>query len=101
MRTSVRSLNSILLAWPAIAFAGIVSSGIAYTLQIVGQKEANPSHAAIIFSLEGAFAAIGGILFLNESLTAVAMLGCVVLFLAMLVSQGLFKFRAKRAVVSP
>jgi drug/metabolite transporter (DMT)-like permease len=70
-----------------ILYGGICSVGIAYTLQIVGQKHAEPSHAAIILSMETVFAALGGWLILNEKLSFQESLGCVIMFIGMLLSQ--------------
>jgi drug/metabolite transporter (DMT)-like permease len=61
--------------------------GIAYTLQIVGQKEAEPAHAAIILSMETVFAALGGYLLLGERLTGMELLGCILMMSGMLLSQ--------------
>jgi drug/metabolite transporter (DMT)-like permease len=64
-----------------------MSVGVAYTLQVVGQKHAPSSHAAILMSLEAVFAALGGWLLLNEHLTLRQFLGCVLMLLGMLISQ--------------
>lgn len=73
-------------AWP-ILYAGICSDGIAYTLQIVAQKTTDATVASIIMSLESVFAAIGGWLILSESLSAVELLGCALVFVAVLMAQ--------------
>jgi drug/metabolite transporter (DMT)-like permease len=65
--------------------------GVAYTLQVVAQRHADPAHAAIILSLEGAFAALGGWLVLNELLTLRDLVGCGLMFAGMLISQILGK----------
>lgn len=70
-----------------ILYAGILSSGVAYTLQVIGQKEAHPSHAAIILSLESPFAALGGWLLLHEHLTTREFMGSILMLAGMLVSQ--------------
>jgi drug/metabolite transporter (DMT)-like permease len=80
-------LGNIGLAWGALAYSGLISVGVGYTLQVVAQKNAHPAHVAIILSLEAVFAAIGGILLLNESLDNRALLGCALMLLGMLVSQ--------------
>jgi len=70
----------VLRAGIPILYGGIMSVGVAYTLQMLGQKKAHPSHAAIILSLESLFAAIGGILILDEPLNfKVALGGCLML----------------------
>jgi drug/metabolite transporter (DMT)-like permease len=81
------TLEGILLAGIPILYGGICSVGIAYTLQIIGQKNASPSHAAIILSMETVFAAIGGYLILDERLGLQELLGCVLMFAGMLLSQ--------------
>jgi drug/metabolite transporter (DMT)-like permease len=64
---------------PAIAYAGIASGGIAYTLQIVAQRHAPAAEAALILSLESVFAAIAGAVVLHERLTTVATVGCLLI----------------------
>jgi drug/metabolite transporter (DMT)-like permease len=70
-----------------LLYAGIMSSGIAYTLQVVAQQHAHSSHAAIILSLEGAFAVLGGWLLLDEHLPARGLLGCALMLTGMFLSQ--------------
>ncbi|MDD3991884.1 MAG: DMT family transporter [Desulfobacterales bacterium] len=73
-------------AWP-ILYGGLGSVGIAYTLQVVAQKDAPPAHAAILLSLEAVFAALGGWLILGEVLSPRGMVGCAFMLAAMLISQ--------------
>lgn len=80
-------LASIIQAGPALLYGGIVAVGIGYTLQVVAQKHAIASHAAIILSLEAVFAAIAGALFLGESLHLRGYLGCALMLAGMLVAQ--------------
>jgi drug/metabolite transporter (DMT)-like permease len=70
-----------------ILYGGFFSVGVAYTLQVVGQKKAPPAHAAIILSLETVFAALGGRLILGETLPLRGVFGCALMFSAMIVSQ--------------
>ena len=70
-----------------ILYGGLCSVGIAYTLQIVGQKYASPTHASIILSLETVFAAIGGYLILDEQLGSRELFGCALMLGGMLLSQ--------------
>ena len=70
-----------------ILYGGIMSAGVAYTLQAVGQKHAKPSHAALALSMEAVFAAIGGILLLSESLPLRGYLGCALMMAGMLITQ--------------
>ncbi|MCX8058940.1 MAG: DMT family transporter [Spirochaetes bacterium] len=70
-----------------ILYGGILSVGIAYTLQVFGQKKAHPSHAAIILSMESVFAVIGGFLILKEVLNYREILGVFLMFFGMIFSQ--------------
>ncbi len=81
------TIHGILQAGIPILYGGLCSVGIAYTLQIIGQKYASPSHAAIILSMETVFATIGGYFFLNERLGLQEFLGCILMMTGMLVSQ--------------
>jgi len=74
-----------------LLYGGVLSVGVAYSLQIYGQKDSPASHAAIIFSLESVFAAIGGWFILNEILSGRAFLGCVLMLAGMLISQLYYK----------
>lgn len=78
---------NIWLAGPALLYGGLFAVAVGYTLQVVAQKHAIASHAAIILSLEAVFAAIAGALFLDESLTLRGSLGCVLMFIGMLAAQ--------------
>ena len=80
-------LGQILDAWLPIAYAGILSSGVAYTLQIITQKHLNPTVASLLMSLESVFAALTGWLVLHERLSARELLGCVLVFAAIILSQ--------------
>ncbi|BAN50225.1 DMT family transporter [Metapseudomonas resinovorans] len=80
-------LDAILQAGPAILYGGVIAVAIGYTLQVVAQRHAIASHAAIILSLEAVFAAIAGALMLDESLHARGYLGCALMFVGMLVAQ--------------
>jgi drug/metabolite transporter (DMT)-like permease len=70
-----------------ILYGGILSAGVAYTLQIVGQRNAQPAKAAIIFSMEAVFAALGGYLLLHEHLSTRGLMGCLLMLLGMLLPQ--------------
>ena len=73
-------------AWP-ILYGGILSSGVAFTFQIMAQRHTHPAHASIIMSLEAVFAAIGGWLVLNELLSIRGLVGCGLMLSGMLLSQ--------------
>lgn len=85
--TETVDVRNILSCWMPLCFAGILSMGVAYTLQIVGQKELEPTPAALIMSLESVFAALGGWWLLHETMTAWELLGCGLVFAAVILSQ--------------
>jgi drug/metabolite transporter (DMT)-like permease len=78
--------------WP-ILYNGILSSGVAFTFQIMAQRHTHPAHASIIMSMEAVFAAIGGWLLLNEMLSMRGLLGCGLMLGGMLISQLWSKIR--------
>jgi drug/metabolite transporter (DMT)-like permease len=88
-------LNNILLASVPILYAGLFSVGIAFTIQVVAQREAHPTNAAIIMSLESVFAVIGGWLILNEVISVRGLFGCVLMLIGMILSQ-LYLFKRKK-----
>ena len=78
---------AILAAGPAILYGGVIAVGIGFTLQVIAQKDAIASHAAIILSLEAVFAAIAGAWLLDESLQTRGYFGCALMLSGMLVAQ--------------
>lgn len=80
-------LENILACWLPLAYAGILTMGVAYTLQILGQKRLEPTTASLIMSLESVFAALGGWLILHETMTPWETLGSCLVFTAVVVSQ--------------
>ncbi|MFW5837207.1 MAG: DMT family transporter [Desulfovibrionaceae bacterium] len=70
-----------------ILYGGLLSVGVAYTLQVVAQRKAKPAHAAILLSLEAVFAALGGYLILDEVMDSRALVGCGLMLAGMLASQ--------------
>ena len=81
------SISGIYDALVPILYGGIMSVGVAYTLQAVGQRHAKPSHAAIALCMEAVFAAIGGILILNETMPMRGYLGSALMLAGMLITQ--------------
>ena len=81
------TLGAFRLALPAILYAGIFSSGIAYTLQIVGQRYAEPAVASISMSLESVFATLGGWIIMGNALTMREFFGCALVFIAIIIAQ--------------
>jgi drug/metabolite transporter (DMT)-like permease len=80
-------LQDLIAAAVPILYGGVGSVGIAYTLQVIGQKDAPPAHAAIILSLESVFALAGGFLILGEAVPGVKLVGCALMLAGMLSAQ--------------
>ena len=78
---------SILAAWQPILYAGVLSCGVAYTLQIIGQRDLNPTVASLIMSLESCISVLAGWLILGQSLTRREITGCIVMFAALILAQ--------------
>ena len=81
------SLSSILAAWAPILYAGILSCGVGYTLQIIGQKGMNPTIASLILSLESSISVLAGWLILGQTLSVRELAGCGIVFLAIVLAQ--------------
>lgn len=81
------NMTMILNAAGPILYTGIMSTGVAYTLQIVGQKGLNPTVAALIMSLESVFSALSGYIFLHQILSTRELIGCVLMFIAIVLAQ--------------
>ncbi len=91
------SLANIKSVIPEILYMGIVSSGIAYTLQIVGQKFAEPAVASLSMSLESVFAALGGWIITGNALKDNEIIGCLLVFAAIVLAQTPEFFKNKKA----
>ena len=78
-----------------ILYGGLMSVGVAYTCQILGQKDADPTFSAIVLSTESVFAAVGGVILQNETMTTSAYFGCVLIFIGIVLSQ--LKLKKKSA----
>ena len=79
--------GQILSCWVPILYSGVLSCGVAYTLQIVAQKNTEPAVASLLLSLESVFAVISGVLILHESITLKEFCGCAIMFIAIIVAQ--------------
>lgn len=85
--TEEPDIQNILVCWLPIGYAGILSMGVAYSLQIVGQKHLEPTPASLIMSLESVYAVLFGWLLLNETMTVWELTGCALVFAAVILSQ--------------
>lgn len=80
-------LSMILAAWKPILYAGVLSCGVGYTLQIIGQKGMNPTVASLIMSLESVISVLAGFVLLHEILSKRELFGCVLMFAAIILAQ--------------
>lgn len=80
-------MASLIAAWQPVLYAGVMSCGVAYTLQIVGQKNMNPTIASLILSLESCISVIAGWAILGQSLSSREIIGCVIMFGAIILAQ--------------
>ena len=85
--TETVDMGNLLACWGPLCFAGVLSMGLAYSLQIVGQKEIEPTAASLIMSLESVFAVLGGWWLLHERMSSTELLGCGLVFAAVIISQ--------------
>ena len=81
------SFGSLIDAWLPICYAGFLSSGVAYTLQMVGQKRVEPTLASLLMSLESVFSVLFGFIILHERLTGRELTGCLIMFAAVVFAQ--------------
>lgn len=80
-------IHAILMAWKELLYAGVMSCGVAYTLQIVGQKGMDPTVASLILSLESVISALAGLFILGQRLSGAEILGCILMFAAIVLAQ--------------
>ena len=85
--TETADMGNLIACWGPLCFAGCLSMGLAYSLQIVGQKEIEPTAASLIMSLESVFAVLGGWWLLHERMSSTELLGCGLVFAAVVISQ--------------
>jgi len=86
-------IRNILNCWLPLGYAGILSMGVAYSLQILGQEKVEPTVASIIMSMESVVAVISGWLLLNETMSGKELLGCGLMFIALILSQVPFPIK--------
>lgn len=89
------SFTAIRSAGLPILYGGLMSTGVAYTCQIIGQRDADPTAAAIVLSTESVWAAIGGLLLLEEKMSVPAYIGCALMMCGIVISQVRFNFKKK------
>ena len=80
-------ISNIIAAWQPILYAGVLSCGVAYTLQIVGQRGINPTVASLILSLESVVSVLAGMIVLNQHLSKRETVGCILMFSAIILAQ--------------
>ena len=97
----ILSDQNLIQAIPAILYGGILSVGLGYTLQVFAQRNAIPSHAAIIFSMESVFAALAAWFILGETISARAIFGCALMLAGMLIAQLIPLYLQKQEVSPP
>lgn len=85
--TETPDISNIQAAWLPLLYAGLLSCGVGYTLQIVGQKGINPVIASLIMSLESVISALAGWVILGQVLSPKEILGCVLMFVAIIITQ--------------
>ena len=85
--TETPSLSAIAQCWLPIAYAGVLSCGVAYTFQIIGQSYTEPTVASLLMSLESVFAVLFGWLLLKQALTIPEVLGCILVFAGVILAQ--------------
>lgn len=81
------TFSSLLSCWLPIAYTGIFSSGVAYTLQILGQSRTEPATASLLMSLESVFSAIFGWLLISQTLSVIELIGCALVFAGVVIAQ--------------
>lgn len=80
-------IGAMIKGWMPLLYAGVLSCGVAYTLQIIGQKNVNPAVASLILSLESCFSVLAGWVVLGEQLSVRESIGCVLMFAAIILAQ--------------
>lgn len=95
------TLGALLAGWQELAYAGILSTAVAFSLQAIGQQHVPPANAAIILSSESLFAALGGALFLGERLPLIGYGGACLIFAAIILVEAVPAYQARRQAEQP
>ncbi len=90
------NVSAIMDAKWSLLYCGVMSSGVAYTLQIIAQKKSEPTLAAIVFSTESVFSAIGGVIFKIDHIALLGYFGCAMIFIGIVISQVELKRKKDR-----
>ena len=85
--TETPDIGNILQAWMPLLYAGVLSCGLGYTLQIVGQKDFNPTIASLLMSFESVFSVLAGWVLLGQALSTREIFGCVLIFAGVILAQ--------------
>ena len=91
-------IQPVLQCWLPLCYTGVLSMGLAYSLQIIGQKNLEPTTASLLMSLESVFAALSGWLLLKETMTVTELTGCALVFAAVILSQIPMKTKEKSPI---
>ena len=91
-------IQPVLQCWLPLCYTGVLSMGLAYSLQIIGQKNLEPTTASLLMSLESVFAALSGWLLLKETMTVTELTGCALVFAAVILSQIPIKTKEKSPI---
>lgn len=91
--------HAVAISWMPILYAGVLSSGVAYTLQIIGQKGVNPTVASLVLSLESVISVLAGWVILHQSMSPREVTGCLLMFAAIILAQ--LPEKKKKALESP
>ena len=95
------TLGAVGSGWVEIVYSGIFSTGVAFTLQAIGQQYVPPANAAIVLSSESLFAAFGGAVIFGERLPPLGYVGAAIIFVAIILVEAIPAWRARRAVTAP
>ncbi len=97
----VPAARDVALSWKPILYCGVLSSGVAYTLQIIGQKGVNPTIASLVLSLESVISVLAGWIILGQSMSMRENVGCALMFFAIVLAQLPDRTEPKRAETEP